>query len=137
MSKYFYMAILLFCLGFRGDEHPITTLINDHRKKWNAQLLKEDDRLNCAASMQLKHIRNARHCTHIGPNGEGPRDRSIACGYPWTFGEQLLICQYLTEESWFDTLPAVPKQYRLLRDHGWRNIGVAGDKLWWVVILAR
>lgn len=137
MSECKYIAILLFCLGFKGDVHPITELINDHRRKWNAKELVEDERLECAAKMQLKHIRATRTCTHLGLNGETPRDRSIACGYPWTYGDQLLVCQYLTEEAWIDTLPAVPKQYRILRDHGFKHIGVAGDELWWVVILAR
>jgi hypothetical protein len=132
-----YMAIMLFCLGFKASDHNITILVNDYRKDWNAKELFEDYRLNCAAKYHLDYIVKERKCTAIGPKGETPKDRSKACGYPWVYGEQLLVCQYLTEESWFDTLPVYKREYRLLRDHRFKSIGVAGDDLWWVVILAQ
>jgi hypothetical protein len=131
----FVISYLL--LGWGPKSHTLTVLINDYRSEWNAKALLEDYRLSCAAKYHLDYILKARACTSVGPQGQTVRDRAITCGYPWTMGEQLLVCQYLTEDAWFNTLGVYPKEYRILRDHAWQKIGVAGDDLWWVIILAR
>ena len=131
-----YLASLMV-LGWTPKSHPLTILINDYRSEWNAKLLLEDYRLDCAARIHLDYIQKARSCTSTGPLGQTVRDRAITCGYPWHSGEQFLVCQYLSEDAWFNTLRVYPDELRSLRDHGWQKIGVAGEDLWWVIILAR
>lgn len=131
------VLISLCSIAWTAKSHPLTILINDYRKSWNAPYLTEDPHLTCAAEIHLEHITRTRTCTHIGASGSTVRDRAIACGYGWSTGEQLILCQYLTEDAWFNTLRVYPKEYRVIRDHSWQKIGVAGEALWWVVILAR
>lgn len=128
---------VLLSLGFKPLGHPLISLINDYRARWNASPLTEDHRLHCAAQYQLDHILNTRTCTQLGLHGETVRDRAVACGYPWTTGEQFLLCQYLSADVWFNTLHIYPQEYRSVRDHAWQKVGIAENQYWWVLILAR
>lgn len=131
------VLVAFFACGWTTKTHNLTILINDYRQEWNAKELIEDPQLECAAKTHLKYIMGERKCSGTGKLGDTVSDRAKKCGYPWTIGREYLICQYLTEDSWFNTLPVYRNEYRSLRDHSYQKIGVAGDDLWWVVILAR
>lgn len=136
MKWWVYLSLPIL-MGLNSKTHDLVILANDYRQEYRTPILNEDERLHCAARLHLAHILNTRVCTYVGPHGQTVGDKIKHCGYVYTEYDTILFCQELTLESWFQRIYLYPNAGKTIRDYRWKTLGVAGDELWWVLILAR
>lgn len=129
-------SIIFIIMGFTPETHDLVILVQDYRAEHKAPFLKEDERLHCAARIHLAYILNRRSCVYVGPERETIRDKVRFCGFDPQELDAILLCQVLTLESYFQRLYMYKNDRITLRDHRWKYIGVAGDDLWFIMILA-
>ena len=131
------LTIAFVIMGFTPKTHDLVILVQDYRAEYKAPPLIEDPRLECAAKLHLAYIISKRSCVSVTATGKTIWDEVRYCGFKPEEIDLVLLCQVLTLESWFERLYMYRIEARTLRDFRWKYIGVAGDQLWFTMILAR
>ena len=113
------------------NHEELYVMINGLRGKYKP--LDVDHRLELAAHVHAYDLATRSVCSQTGPKGETLSERMAAVNFPWEGGKQILICGGNAKTREREIL----KHKLILKDLGYRFIGIGNSYYFYVIILAR
>jgi uncharacterized protein YkwD len=130
---FFFLIFLLWSAESRAEDlRQYVDTINKRRRT----PLEIDERLTQAARRQADFIAAQRYCEHWGFLGEDVAKRAMDYGYPWTIGQQLLVCGTMPS-LFLKELFGTTHRKLILTNPDYNYIGIARAKNYYVVVIAK